>query len=223
MVQPQEQRPFKLILIGDGGTGKTTYLKRIKDGSFRREYIATVGVDVSDVSFRTNYGENINFQVWDTAGQEIYSQLNDVYYIGADAAIIMFDVTSRITFKNVATWLQKLRLLTTDVSTNREIPVIICGNKIDLKDRKVPQSFIKQQLNKNITQYVDISAKSNHNYEIPFLVAARNLTGLQNLQFAENINLQPPEATLDAETIYESQKVMEDVSKAQHMNLPDDL
>lgn len=223
MAQNQDTRSFKLILIGDGGTGKTTYLKRIKDGSFRREYIATVGVDVSDVNFRTNYNENIHFQVWDTAGQEMYSQLNDVYYIGADAAIIMFDVTSRITFKNVATWLEKLRLLTTDVSTGKEIPVIICGNKIDLKDRKVQQNFIKQQLSKNITQYVDISAKSNHNYEIPFLVAARKLTGLQNLTFAENINLQPPEATLDPETLYESQKVMEDVSKAQHMNLPDEL
>lgn len=223
MAQPIHNRPFKLILIGDGGTGKTTYLKRIRDGSFRREYIATVGVDVSDVSFKTNYGQDIHFQVWDTAGQEMYSHLNDVYYIGADAAVIMFDVTSRVTFKNVSVWLKKLRLLTTDITTMREIPVIVCGNKIDLKDRKVSQANIKQKYYKNITQYVDISAKSNHNYEIPFLVAARNLTGLQNLQFAENINLQPPEATLDAETIYESKRVMEDVSKAQHMNLPDEL
>lgn len=216
----QQVDQYKLILIGDGGTGKTTYLQRVKDGSFRREYIATIGVDVNDVTFRTNYNSHISFQVWDTAGQEMYSQLNDIYYIGASTAIIMFDVTSRITFRNVETWLRKLRLLTTQ--NNVDIPVIVCGNKIDLKDRKVNQKYIKEYLSKDITCYLDISAKSNYNFEVPFLVAARKLTGIDNLQFVENINLQPPEVVLDPETIYESQGVMDAVHKAQNMQLPDE-
>ena len=95
---------YKLILIGDGGSGKTTYLKRILHGNFRREYIATVGVDVSEVTFKTNQGFEITFQVWDTAGQELHNQLNDIYFIGAHAAIVMFDVTSSITFLGVEGW-----------------------------------------------------------------------------------------------------------------------
>ncbi|ELA47678.1 small GTP-binding protein domain [Vavraia culicis subsp. floridensis] len=216
----QQFNQYKLILIGDGGTGKTTYLQRVKEGSFRREYIATIGVDVRDVTFKTNYDTEISFQVWDTAGQEMYAQLNDVYYIGASAAIIMFDVTSRITFRNVETWLRKLRLLTTQ--NNNNIPVIVCGNKIDLKDRKVNQKYIREHLSRDITCYVDISAKSNHHFEVPFLVAARKLTGIEDLQFVENINLQPPDVVLDPETIYESQRVMDAVHKAQNMQLPDD-
>lgn len=215
-----QSNQYKLILIGDGGTGKTTYLQRVKDGSFRREYVATVGVDVRDVTFKTNYGTVITFQVWDTAGQEMYAQLNDVYYIGAHAAIIMFDVTSRITFRNVETWLRKLRLLTTHDNVN--IPVIVCGNKIDLKERKVNHKFIREHISKDITCYVDMSAKSNLRFEVPFIVAARKLTGFEDLRFVENINLQPPDVVLDPETIYESQYVMDAVQRAQDMQLPDD-
>lgn len=222
-IQNSNQQDFKLILIGDGGTGKTTYVTRLLDGKFRRTYVATVGVDVSNVSFKTNYGLSINFEIWDTAGQELKSQLNDLYYLDAHAAIIMFDVTARITFKNVSMWLNKLRLLTTNPETGAEIPVIVCGNKIDKPKRKVDLNHIKGALSQDVTQYVDISARSLINYHIPFLAVARALTGLPDLQFVENINLEPAQVDLDAQQLVDSQQVNDDVSKAQHMKLPDEL
>ena len=60
---------FKLILVGDGGVGKTTFVKRHLTGEFEKKYVATLGVEVHPLLFHTNRGP-IKFNVWDTAGQE---------------------------------------------------------------------------------------------------------------------------------------------------------
>ena len=64
---------------------------------------ATIGVEVHPLDFFTNRGK-IRFYCWDTAGQEKFGGLRDGYYIHGQCAIIMFDVTSRLTYKNVPTW-----------------------------------------------------------------------------------------------------------------------
>jgi GTPase SAR1 family protein len=64
---------------------------------------ATIGVEVHPLDFTTNRGP-IRFYCWDTAGQEKFGGLRDGYYIHGKCAIIMFDVTSRLTYKNVPTW-----------------------------------------------------------------------------------------------------------------------
>jgi len=67
---------FKCVLIGDGGVGKTTFVKRHKTGEFEKRYIATIGVEVHPLKFMTSRGPII-FSVWDTAGQEKLSGLRD--------------------------------------------------------------------------------------------------------------------------------------------------
>ena len=64
---------------------------------------ATIGVEVHPLDFTTNRGK-IRFYCWDTAGQEKFGGLRDGYYIHGQCAVIMFDVTSRLTYKNVPTW-----------------------------------------------------------------------------------------------------------------------
>jgi len=103
-MQRQEGVPeFKLVLIGDGGTGKTTFVKRHKSGEFEKAYEPTIGVEVHPLDFHTNYGA-LRFYCWDTAGQEKFGGLREGYYIHANCAIIMFDVTSRLTYKSVPVW-----------------------------------------------------------------------------------------------------------------------
>lgn len=71
MTLQAEQAPeFKLILVGDGGVGKTTFVKRHLTGEFEKKYVATLGVEVHPLLFHTNRGP-IKFNVWDTAGQEV--------------------------------------------------------------------------------------------------------------------------------------------------------
>ena len=121
---------FKLVFVGDGGVGKTTFVKRHKTGEYEKKYIATQGVEVSQLIFQTNHGP-IKFSIWDTAGQEKLGGLREGYYIGANAAIIMFDVASRITYKNVPKWYKDLSRIC------ENIPMVLVGNKVDMKDRKV--------------------------------------------------------------------------------------
>ncbi len=69
---------FKLVLVGDGGVGKTTFVKRHLTGEFEKKYVATLGVEVHPLQFHTNFGE-LYFNVWDTAGQEKLAGLRDGY------------------------------------------------------------------------------------------------------------------------------------------------
>uniref|UniRef100_A0A8C1W8A2 GTP-binding nuclear protein Ran n=1 Tax=Cyprinus carpio TaxID=7962 RepID=A0A8C1W8A2_CYPCA len=179
----------QLVLVGDGGTGKTTFVKRHLTGEFEKKYVATLGVEVHPLVFHTNRGP-IKYNVWDTAGQEKFGGLRDGYYIQAQCAIIMFDVTSRVTYKNVPNWHRDL------VRVCENIPIVLCGNKVDIKDRKVKAKSIVFHRKKNL-QYYDISAKSNYNFEKPFLWLARKLIGDPNLEFVEMPALAPPEIAMD--------------------------
>ncbi|GJV12296.1 GTP-binding nuclear protein Ran-3, partial [Tanacetum coccineum] len=69
---------FKLVIVGDGGTGKTTFVKRHLTGEFEKKYEPTIGVEVHPLDFFTNHGK-IRFNCWDTAGQEKFGGLRDGY------------------------------------------------------------------------------------------------------------------------------------------------
>ena len=119
-------------MLGDGGVGKTTFVKRHQTGEFQKKYIATLGAEEYPLEFTTNRGP-ITFNVMDKAGQE---KMQDGFCIHGECAIIMFDVTSRISYKNVPTWYKEITRIC------QHIPIVICGNKIDVKDRKIKAKAI---------------------------------------------------------------------------------
>ena len=110
----------------------------------------------------------------------------------------MFDVTSRLTYKNVPTWHRDLCRLVHqynlvnmlcidyvrallnihlfDCRVCENIPIVLCGNKVDVKNRQVKAKQVTFHRKKNL-QYYEISAKSNYNFEKPFLYLARKLAG----------------------------------------------
>ncbi len=102
----------------------------------------------------------------------------------------MFDVTSLISYKNVPNWHRDL------VRVSENMPIVLCGNKMDIKNPKVKPKTIVFHRKKNL-QYYDISAKSNYNFEKPFLWLARKLIGDPNLEFVAMPALAPPEVQMD--------------------------
>ena len=168
------KKEYKVLLLGDGGVGKEEYVNTLKDlfdyDTLNSSAPSLVAEDVVALKMNTNYGA-ITFNLWNIAGQEKYEFLRDGSYNGADCAIIMFDLTSRITKKNIPFWRR-------DVSrVCGNIPIVLCGSKFDIKDRKVKAKQIK----KNNIPYYDISAKLKYNVEKPFLFFAKSLVGEHDL------------------------------------------
>lgn len=201
---------FKLVLVGDGGVGKTTLVKRHLTGEFEKKYIPTLGVEVHPLRFNTNCG-NLCFNVWDTAGQEKFGGLRDGYYIQGNCAIIMFDVTSRITYKNVPNWHRDI------IRVCENIPIVLVGNKVDIKERMVKARNIQFHRKKNL-QYYDLSARSNYNFEKPFLWLARRLTNQRNLEFIGDV-ARAPELIIDPQLVQQHEA---ELAKAAACPIDDD-
>jgi GTP-binding nuclear protein Ran len=141
--------------------------------------------------------------VWDTAGQETSGGVRGGYFINAQAGIIMFDVTSRVSYKNVPNWHSKIAPLTYmlhfltcctfsgdlvkalrsedhPVYDDSGIPIVLCGNKVDMPERKVKAMAITFHRKKNL-QYYEVSAKSNYNFQKPFIWLSRKLMANQGI------------------------------------------
>ena len=124
----------------------------------------------------------------------------------------MFDVTSRVTYKHVPNWHRDL------VRVCEVIPIVLVGNKVDIKERKVKAKQVLFHRKKNL-QYYDISAKSNYNFEKPFLWLARKVTSKADLQFVEQKALAPPTAQVDEAA---QRRAEQELAAAANVPLPDD-
>merc|ERR1712232_100012 len=160
------KREFKLVLIGDNGVGKSTFIRRHIEGEKMKKYIPTIGAEVLPLNFQTNFGE-ITFNCWDIAGGEKIGGLRDGFFAQSDCGIIMFDVTSRQSYKNLPGWHEDITRIC------GAIPLVILANKVDNTDRK------------------------NYNYVKPFIYLCRKVLGKDDLIFTESPPLVPPESKVD--------------------------
>mmetsp|Transcript_18515 Transcript_18515/g.20119 ORF Transcript_18515/g.20119 Transcript_18515/m.20119 type:complete len:219 (+) Transcript_18515:50-706(+) len=180
---------FKLILVGDSGVGKTTFVRRHITGEFEKQSIEAHAAEVHPLRFNTNRGY-IQFNVWDKSTQELSGDLTDHSYMtGAQCAIIMFDVTSRLSYKNVPIWYSEITKYCDD-----PIPLVLCGNKVDIKERQVKPKMITFHRKRNL-QYYEISAKTNYNFEKPFLRFIRKMLANEEICLVEPPLLVPPDYT----------------------------
>tara|TARA_B100001093_G_scaffold500514_1_gene551065 strand:- start:17 stop:655 length:639 start_codon:yes stop_codon:yes gene_type:complete len=148
---------YKIILLGDSGSGKTSIMnKYIDKKTCRQPYQPTIGVD-----FRLKLEKNINdktikLHIWDTAGQESFRSIIRSYYKDIAAAIIVFDITNYKSFQNVKYWLNEI---VENSDTNIKSPILIIGNKIDLdEDRTVPLSEAEKFAKENKLFYAETSS-----------------------------------------------------------------
>ncbi|CAG2249842.1 RAB22 [Mytilus edulis] len=117
----------KTVIIGDFNVGKTSVALRFTRDQFKEKYQSTIAASFFANSLDFN-GEKIAFQIWDTAGQERYRSLIPMYLRGSEAAIIVYDITSKASFKGVHFWLGFLR-----DNGPQGLKIAIIGNKLDLE------------------------------------------------------------------------------------------
>jgi len=127
-------RELKVLVVGNGGVGKTSMIRRFAKGIYTDEYKKTIGVDFLEKAlFVDSLQEEVRFMLWDTAGQEEFDAITRTYYRGAGAAVIAFSTTDRASFEAVEMWRNKIE------SECGDIAMALVQNKVDLLDRAVAQ------------------------------------------------------------------------------------
>ncbi len=124
----KEDYKLKLVVVGDSGVGKTNLIKRFANNTFNSNSKATVGVEFLSKSFRIN-NRVFKIEIWDTAGQERYKSITAAYYKGAKGALVVYDITSKISFENIDKWMMEIK-----EKSSKDLKIMIIGNKSDLKD-----------------------------------------------------------------------------------------
>lgn len=154
--------PIKIVLLGQSAAGKTCIATRYVKGTFFSQSVSTVGASYLTKTVVSD-GVTYDLNIWDTAGQELYRSLTPMYYRNAHAAVIVFDVTSRESFKSASNWINEL------CETGENSFIILVGNKIDLLDaREVPESDGVKLAKDLRCTYVETSALSNVGIDLLF-------------------------------------------------------
>jgi Ras-related protein Rab-11A len=170
---------FKIVLIGDSGVGKSNLLSRFTRNEFNLESKSTIGVEFATRTIQTE-NKTIKAQIWDTAGQERYRAITSAYYRSAVGALLVYDISKRVTYDNVTRWLKELR-----DHADQNIVIMLVGNKRDLRhQRQVPTEEAKAFCEKNNLFFIETSALASTNVdkaftsiltEIYLLISRRNL------------------------------------------------
>jgi GTP-binding nuclear protein Ran len=162
-----------------------------------------MGVDIRPLVFHTTKGP-VELIMWDCAGQTDYAGLGDGYWSESDAAILMFDVTSLVTYLQIPALHRALD------KRIPNLPIVLCGNKVDCTDRQVKPAMITYHRKTNL-QYYDISARSCYNFEKPFLYLLRRLMNDPELALVET----PTESSSASDIKAESHLSSEDEAQRQ--------
>ncbi|CAG5126608.1 unnamed protein product [Candidula unifasciata] len=165
----------KLVLLGDTGVGKSSLALRFARGQFPTHCETTIGAAFLTQTVKVQ-GKNIKLDIWDTAGQERYHSLAPMYYRGAQAAIVVYDVNNANTFDRAVSWIDELRQQTTG-----NILIVLAGNKLDLasEHRAVQTEDARVFAEENGLIFAECSAKSGHAVNEMFMMIAQKMIAKQ--------------------------------------------
>ena len=149
---------FKVLLLGDSDVGKSSLILRYTDETFNSKLVNSIGVDFK-MKKKEIDGKVIKVQIWDTAGHERFRSITYSYYRGANAIIIVFDLSDKKSFINITEWLKQI-----GKHAKENVFMFLVGNKSDLVDeRKVTYEEAKQYADEHELPYIETSAKEGIN------------------------------------------------------------
>jgi len=156
---------FKLVVVGDPGVGKTSTILRFSDNAFLRTYIPTMGVNITEKSFRVKE-DVLEVILWDLAGQSKFQTMRRHFYQGSEAIILIFDLTNPISFKSIKKWYDDV---IKNMDKQPKMIGYIFGNKSDLMDQRKVQESEGLALAKELNlEYIETSALTGSNIEYAF-------------------------------------------------------
>ncbi|XP_070828657.1 ras and EF-hand domain-containing protein [Chaetodon trifascialis] len=202
IVETDEPAPmYRLVLAGDAGAGKSSFLLRLTLNEFRGDIQTTLGVDFQMKKMLVD-GEKTSLQIWDTAGQERFRSIARSYFRKAHGVLLLYDVTSESSFLNVRAWVDQIQ-----DSAEEKIPMCVIGNKVDLREQLPERSCVSSLHGEKLAKaygalFCETSAKEGTNIVEAVLHLAREVKKNVKLrrQSDSQVRLSPsnPKRTLDA-------------------------
>ena len=122
---------FQVIILGDSGVGKTSLMNQYVNKKFSAQYKATIGADFLTKEVMIE-DRQVTMQIWDTAGQERFQSLGVAFYRGADCCVLVYDVTSQQSFRNLESWRDEF-LIQASPRNPEEFPFVLLGNKVSYR------------------------------------------------------------------------------------------
>ncbi|KAJ1400059.1 ras family-domain-containing protein [Ochromonadaceae sp. CCMP2298] len=187
-------REVKVVLLGDSGVGKSSLVLRFVTNNFKPYSESTIGASFMSKMITVS-GKQIKFQIWDTAGQEKYHSLAPMYYRGAAAAVVVYDITRAASFKTLRHWVDELRS-----KGPKDIAIAIAANKADLESkREVDKAMAIAYAEEIGAMYLETSAKDDFNvqdifvqlsFRLPAAPEARDTSVLKATNSAASRNAQ---------------------------------
>ena len=150
---------FKICIIGDGGVGKTSLVKKFTKGTFEKDYIKTIGAQFSKYDKEIK-GDLISLNFWDIAGQDDFNFLHPLFYRESKGCIIVYSLEDndlgKESFEHIYNWDNELKKYCSD------IPIVLFANKVDLiKENSFDKTKIEELVKKgNFLGYYLTSAKT---------------------------------------------------------------
>jgi Ras-related protein Rab-1A len=172
---------FKVLLVGDSAVGKSSIFVRYVDNAFNNSYISTIGVDFKIRSIK-HKDKSIRLQIWDTAGQERFKSIASAYYKGAHGILLVYDITDSSSFENLHNWINDVRKY-----NKEDVPIILIGNKIDLKDRAVSELDAEMFASAHGLEYMETSAKDSINVDDTFMLLTKLIIGKHPLGYIYDV------------------------------------
>ncbi|KAJ9094283.1 hypothetical protein QFC21_006109 [Naganishia friedmannii] len=161
---------FKVIVVGESGTGKSCLLHHFIHDTFKENSLHTIGVEFNSKVVRIG-DKSVKLQIWDSAGQERFKSVTRSYYRGAAAAVLVYDITRRSSFTHLDQWLSDCRAM-----ASPHLVVVLVGNKVDKEaEREVDYLEGLRWAEQNNVLFVETSSITGTNAAQPFLLIGQSI------------------------------------------------
>lgn len=181
MPSSPEFAQFKLVLLGESAVGKSSLVIKFGKGTFTDNRESTIGAAfIAQSVYLEDRNTTVRFEIWDTAGQERYKSLAPMYYRNANAAVVVFDLTSSQSLTRAKAWVRELRL-----RADENTVIALAGNKVDADNREVSKEAAMDYAANEDLLYFETSAKTGENVTEMFRAIAEKMPIEQFLEERE--------------------------------------